>query len=484
MRKIQIKHGAQFRDYLAYGALTFMVKQFQEDVDEYVNTLKDTTIWMVNSTAIGGGVAEMLPSQMRILRELGLKIEWLVIEADDQHFFEVTKNIHNAIHGSGAGQFTEEDKEVYERVNEENLDKALSFIKDGDIVVIHDPQPMPLGAHIRKHRDVRLVWRCHIGLNEENDTTRSVWDFLSNYTDSYDHFVFSLIEYVPEVLSDRSIIITPAIDPLSHKNRMLQIHKCIGILHQSGVINDRDPILYPFYEHGVRRVMPDGSFNEVNHHSKLDLVYRPVVTQISRWDRLKGFKELMDAFIHMKRENENRDPDTLAYRRIQKSRLVLAGPDPKYVSDDPEGMEVLEELTREYKSIPAALQDDIAILLLPLDNPKENALIVNALQFSSSIVVQNSIQEGFGLTATEAMWKKTPVLVSGAAGLVHQVIDNQTGKVNHDPSDIVSLSESLDLMLNNPKERDKWAFNGQVRVIENFTLFTQLKDWLELLARL
>ena len=175
MRKIQVKPGAQLRDYLAYGALTFMVKKFQDEVGEFVADLKDTTIWMVNSTAIGGGVAEMLPSQMRILRELGIRIEWLVIEADDDHFFAVTKKIHNAIHGSGAGEFTEEDRAVYERVNEENLDKALSFIKDGDIVVIHDPQPMPLGAHIRKHRDVRLVWRCHIGLNEENDTTRAVY---------------------------------------------------------------------------------------------------------------------------------------------------------------------------------------------------------------------------------------------------------------------------------------------------------------------
>ncbi len=484
MRKIQIKTGAQLRDYLAYGSLTYMVKQFQEETHAYVRSLKGMTIWMINSTSIGGGVAEMLPSQMRILRELGLKIEWLVIEAGDSDFFEITKRIHNAIHGSGDGEFTEKDRSVYEEVNRRNLEKALSFIKDGDVVVIHDPQPMPLASEIRMHREVKMIWRCHIGLESENQATRAVWKFLSAYTDSYDQFVFSLPGYVPDFLSDRSTIITPAIDPLSHKNRMLQIHKCIGILHQSGIINDREPVLYPFYKHRVRRVKPDGSFGEVNHAGKFDLVYRPVVTQISRWDRLKGFKELMNAFIHMKRENEIRDHDTLAYRRIKKARLVLGGPDPDFVSDDPEGEEVLNELIQAYSGIPENLQDDIGIFLLPLDNPKENALIVNALQYSSSIIVQNSIQEGFGLTATEAMWKKTPVLVSGAAGLEHQVINNATGKVNQDPTDIVSLAESLDLMLNDPKERDKWAYNGQVRVIEKFTLFTQLGDWLDLCSRL
>ena len=194
--------------------------------------------------------------------------------------------------------------------------------------------------------------------------------------------------------------------------------------------------------------MPDGSFNTVNHNSNLDLIYRPTITEISRWDRLKGFK------------------------------------DPAFVFDDPEGEEVLNELIDQYKSIDPKLQDDIAILLLPLDNPKENALIVNALQRFSNIVVQNSIQEGFGLTATEAMWKQRPVLVSGAAGLRFQVQDNINGKINDDPTDITRLASMLQTMLNKPKERDKWGFNGQIRVIENFTLFSQIKSWLAVLAKI
>ncbi|MGI9547817.1 MAG: glycosyltransferase [Flavobacteriaceae bacterium] len=485
MQKIDVKSGANIEDYSAYSNLKNLVDEFLEVVVPHIEKLKGCTIWMVNSTASGGGVAEMLPSQMRIMRALGVKIEWLVIEANDHHFFDLTKRIHNAIHGAGDTEFTEEDRNIFEDVNRRNLDKAVEMIQDGDLVVIHDPQPMPLGGMIKAKRDVKLVWRCHIGLEEHNDTTRAVWKFLFPYMENYDHFVFSLPAYVPEQIKDRASLIPPAIDPLSHKNRTLWMAKCIGILQQSGITNHHEPLLYPYYKHQVRRVMPDGSYNSVNHHSNLDITYRPVVLQISRWDRLKGFKELMEAFILMKTKNEaKKDKSTVTYKRIKYTRLIFGGPDPKFVSDDPEGMQVLNELIEQYKQVSKDLQEDIAILLLPLDNPKENALIVNALQRSSSFVVQNSIQEGFGLTATEAMWKQRPVLVSGAAGLRFQVQHNVNGIITPDPTDIEQLAQVLEKMLNRPKERDKWGFNARNRVIDKFTLFSQINSWLNVLAQI
>ena len=483
MQKIHIKPGPTIDDYKAYSNLKGLVDEFMASVVPLAKKLEGCTIWMVNSTATGGGVAEMLPSQMRIVRSLGIKIEWLVIEANDHHFFDLTKRIHNAIHGAGSEPFTESDREIFEKVNRQNLKKATEMIQDGDLVVIHDPQPMPLGGMIRAERDVKLIWRCHIGLEEQNDMTRAVWDFLKPYMDDYDRFVFSLPTYVADTIKEKTAIIPPAIDPLSHKNRTLWMAKCIGILQQSGVTNHHTPLLYPFYEHQVRRVMPDGSFESVNHHSDLDIVYRPVVLQVSRWDRLKGFKELMEAFVLMKANNEaKKDKTAVKYKRIKYTRLVFGGPDPKFVSDDPEGMEVLNELIEQYKNINGELHKDIAILLLPLDNPKENALIVNALQRSSSFVVQNSIQEGFGLTATEAMWKQRPVLVSGAAGLRFQVEHEVNGLINEDPTDIEELARVLERMLNSPKERDKWGFNARNRVIDKFTLFSQINSWLKLLA--
>jgi trehalose synthase len=485
MQKINIKDGPKIEDYKAYGSLFNLVNEFLATTKKSVADLKGCTIWMINSTATGGGVAEMLPSQIRIMRSLGVKIEWMVIEASDELFFNLTKRIHNAIHGSGDGIFTDEDRAIFEQTNAQNADRAIAAIGDGDLVVIHDPQPMPLAAMIAKKRNVKMVWRCHIGLEEQNKTTRGVWSFLSRYFDSYDHFVFSLPTYVPEELKEKTTIITPAIDPLSHKNRTLHTDKCISILLQAGIVNGREPLLFGFYDHQARRVMPDGSFNTVNHNSNLDLIYRPTVTEISRWDRLKGFKELMNAFITMKRENEaTADSSSIPYKRIKAARLVLGGPDPAFVSDDPEGEEVLNELIEQYRTIDPELQEDIAILLLPLDNPKENALIVNALQRFSNIIVQNSIQEGFGLTATEAMWKQRPVLVSGAAGLRFQVQHNINGKINEDPTDITRLAKIMKMMINSPKERDKWGFNGQIRVIGNFTLFSQISSWLSVLSKI
>lgn len=480
MQKISVKPGARSEDYKAYGSLYSLVLNFLDKAKNPIEKIKGRTIWMINSTAIGGGVAEMLPSQMRILRELGVSIEWLVIEATDPKFFDLTKRIHNAIHGSGDGKFTEEDRQVYEAVNQQNLQKALEFINDGDIVVVHDPQPMPLAAMIKKQKDVPIIWRCHIGLEEDTEITDAVWNFLSPYTDDYDHFIFSIPSYVPGPLKEKTSIIPPAIDPLSHKNRSLQMHKSIGILYQAGIIDDHKAVLYNRYNYLARRVTADGSFGGVNTPQSLHLIYRPMVTQISRWDRLKGFKELMQAFIKMKKDNlANGDPNSLAYKRIKMTLLVLGGPDPAFVSDDPEGEAVLQELIEQYQDMDKDMQNDIAILLLPMDNAKENALIVNALQRSSSIVVQNSIQEGFGLTATEAMWKKKPMLVSGAAGLKFQVEHLKTGIVNEDPTDIPKLATTLYEMLNSPKERDKWSFNGQIRVIQNFTLFSQLLSWLK-----
>ncbi|MEJ2005478.1 MAG: glycosyltransferase, partial [Cyclobacteriaceae bacterium] len=232
--------------------------------------------------------------------------------------------------------------------------------------------------------------------------------------------------------------------------------------------------------HQVRRVQADGSFGRPNAAENMDLIYRSQITQISRWDKLKGFQQLMEAFIFMKKTNrEKGDPGSLDYRRTEMAMLVLGGPDPAFVSDDPEGRAVLDELTEIYSKIDPALQNDIAILLLPLHDSKENALIVNALQRSSSFVIQNSIHEGFGLTATEAMWKRIPMLVSGAAGLRFQVEDRVTGRINDDATDIESLGFVMKEMLDNPKGRDKWGLNGQIRVIREFTLFSQLLKWMK-----
>ncbi len=486
MKKITIEKVHGLDDYRLETALISTINQLQEVTENNKAKFDDRTIWMINSTAQGGGVAEMLPSQMNILRSMGVSVEWLVMEADDPDFFVFTKQIHNAIHGKGDPEyFNKKNKELYEGINANNVEDALKLIKDGDIVVIHDPQPAAMGNMIAEKRDVTLIWRCHIGLELRNEATNAAWDFLAPYLQAYQHYVYSVPEYIPEQIDKAKVaIIPPSIDTYSYKNRELNVHKNVGILHQAGIIDGIEELVYPFYSHLVKRIQPDGTSGSCTSPSDLELLHRPVITQVSRWDYLKGFVPLMEGFVGMKEVGNRLPKDSYEYRWISKCRLVLAGPDLDSIQDDPEGLEVMETIIARYKSIHPDLQKDIAILLLPMNSAKENALIVNALQRTSNIVVQNSLQEGFGLTATEAMWKAVPMVVSGATGLRSQVEDGIQGLINPNPDDPKSVRDVLMEILKDPDRREEMGMNGRNRVIQEFNIVRQLIRWVELWAKL
>jgi trehalose synthase len=209
-----------------------------------------------------------------------------------------------------------------------------------------------------------------------------------------------------------------------------------------------------------------------------------MITQISRWDRLKGYKPLLDAFAILKRNRHRIDGlSELQARRLDLVRLVLAGPDPASVQDDPEGKEVLDELCAAYGDLEPEIQADVALLALPMRSLRENAMMVNALQSCATIVAQNSIQEGFGLTATEAMWKRASVLGSSACGLRQQIRDGIDGRLHPDPEDSRAIAELSIAMLSDRSQRDLWGRSAQRRVHDEFLVFAQLRKWLRLLAR-
>ncbi|MGH7577227.1 MAG: glycosyltransferase, partial [Longimicrobiales bacterium] len=163
-------------------------------------------------------------------------------------------------------------------------------------------------------------------------------------------------------------------------------------------------------------------------------------------------------------------------------RLVLGGPAPDAVQDDPEAKDVFDGLTAEYTELHPAVQDDIAIIALPMRSVDENALIVNALQRASTIVVQNSLREGFGLTIAEAMWKRVPVLSnSRACGPRQQIRDGIDGRLVQDPEDIDALERALDEMLADPHALERLGRAAQRSVHDRFLLFTQLRAWSRLL---
>jgi trehalose synthase len=210
-----------------------------------------------------------------------------------------------------------------------------------------------------------------------------------------------------------------------------------------------------------------------------DWWFRPLVTQVSRWDRLKSFAPLLDAFVRLKAGRSERGLMDEHRRHLGVVRLLLVGPDPGSVADDPEGLEVMDELSSAYRQLDPELQRDVALVTLPMESREENALLVNAIQRCSTVVVQNSIQEGFGLTATEAMWKAVPVVASSACGLRQQIRDGREGRLVADPEDAEALAAVLNELLADPVERRTLGRAAQRRVYREFLVLSQLRDWLK-----
>lgn len=471
-------------DYQAHIHLSEAVRSLRSEARALAPHLAGRTVWMVNSTARGGGVAEMMPRMITIFRELGVDVKWVVIGTDTADFFTLTKRLHNLIHGSGQPQLTAADRAVYEAVSQENADALRPLLGPRDVLVVHDPQPLGSGAILRRELNIPAVFRCHIGLDRSTPQTRAAWEFLKPHADAYDRAVFTAPEYVPDFLAGRAGIIRPAIDPLGAKNRDLPATHLSGILCNAGLVAGQQPVVPPGYAHVATRLAPDGNFAPASAGGGVGLLFRPIVTQISRWDRLKGFKPLLDGFVRLKAQADAAPAGSRHRRRLDLVRLVLAGPDPAAVADDPEAQEVLQELTAAYVALPAALQADIAMISLPMPVRKQNELIVNALQRCSTVVVQNSLQEGFGLTVTEAMWKRAAVLGSRACGIRQQIRDGVDGRLLGSAEDPENVAVHLNALLEDADGRQALGRNAQRRVNDEFLVFTQVRNWLATLADL
>ena len=480
---IDVKHHVTLDDYEHVPQLAPAVRELRRDTATLLPALRGRRVLMLNSTARGGGVAELLPPLLAILNELGVETRWAVMQPADADYFRLTKHIHNLIHGAGDPDLGPDARRVYDRVNEATAAGLREHLSPGDILIVHDPQPMGAGSILRRQLDVAAIWRCHIGLDSETPATAAAWDFLCPYAPHYDHAVFSAPEYIPHCFVGRATIIHPAIDPLSHKNRDLPIHKLVGILANGGLIRPFGPVLTPPFPDQAARFQRDGRWAPATEPEDFGLLFRPIVTQVSRWDRLKGFEPLMRGFVRLKEDLYNgtrlRERDR---RALESVRLVMAGPEPASVQDDPEARQVLRSICDGYLDLPPGLQQDIAIISLPMASAKFNALLVNALQRCSDIVVQNSLQEGFGLTVTEAMWKRVAVLGSRAAGLRQQIRSGIEGVLIDDPENAESIARALRELLLDQARREELGLAAERRVYQDFVVFTQVRRWLSLLV--
>ena len=479
-RRVRIEPQRSLDEHARYPELAHAVEALRAHAQPVAEALRGQTVWLLNSTAQGGGVSEMLPGIIGQLHELEIHTEWVVIDSADPAFFPLTKRIHNLIHGEGTPDLDERDRVVLEATNRTNADELRGWLRDGDVVIVHDPQPMPIAALLRTDNDLTCVWRCHIGLDERNDATRAAWRFLRPYAAAYEHAVFSAPEYVPSFFEGRASIVYPGVDPLSEKNRPLDDGAAIlqraGLLRANGV-HPETPAA-----HRAQRLQASGRFGPGFEPHDIGFFDRPIVTQVSRWDRLKGFLPLLHGFARFKDQlrREARAADEVR-SRLRRARLILAGPQPEAVADDPEGREVLEELGAAWLDLDSTTRSDIALIALPMQDTAWNALIVNALQRASTIVVQNSLREGFGLTITEAMWKGRPVLSnSRACGPRQQVRGGVDGEMISDPEDVGAIAAAIVRMLADPDQLERWGRSARQRVQEHFLIYTQLRHWLRL----
>lgn len=505
--------------------LTSTIDSLVQRAEVHREFLKTVRLTLINTTSSGGGVSEMLHSVVPLLQELGISVQWLVLTPPPDlasSFYALTKTLHNAIHNSTSSTATDLTSppslaafsKVGERAAECLLTTFLAPVEgiSKDFVIVHDPQPTCLVPRLRElllksqspapgsapQPETTLIWRCHIGSDTSTPISAAAWTFLHPFISHFDTSVFSSPLYVPPnfplPLATSIHFIPPALDPSSAKNREMPFYEIVSTLARAGITDEPQakveacgapsyfsPAVKHYLGGGVWRARDD--YPSTTHPTPLSTPFLsvPVLTQISRWDRLKGFKGLLEGFAHLKQHPElwgkGGGEDTVC-----QAHLCLAGPDPSSVTDDPEGMATLAELAELYDLLPPAVRADVSLLLLPMTSLAENALMVNALQRSSFLIVQNSLEEGWGLTCLEAQFKRVCVIgTQTGVGLRSQIKDGVTGLLTQFPEDPVSVAHSLLFGLHNEAARVAMSFNAQSHAVSGGLIFSQVDKWLSLL---
>ena len=367
-------------------------------------------ILCINSTYQGGGVAEILNSLVPMFDQIGVDFGWRILHGTPD-FFTITKKFHNALQGSRIN-LSQRKKDIYYITNK----RFSTFTHiDHDLVIIHDPQPLPLISFYKKKQP--WIFRCHIDISESN---REVWNYLKGFIQKYDRFVVSLPKYKKEDLNIPQTVIYPAIDPVTVKNQPVSESRISKFLEKFGV--DRE---------------------------------KPIISQVSRFDPWKDPIGVVRVFERVRKKMD--------------CQLALLG---QFATDDPEGQKVFQALEKKVDKSP--FKKDIKLLMV------DNAFLVNCLQRASSVVIQKSLKEGFGLTVSEALYKGIPVVASNVGGIPIQVLDGVNGYL-HDPYDYGGFSGSIIKLLENKKKREEMGEVGKEHVRKNFLITRLMLDWIRLL---
>ena len=430
--------------------------------------LAGRTVWCVSSTETGGGVAEMLRSLLAYTRGAGVDSRWCVVRAPAA-FFVDTKQIHNWLHGSPLpdGRPGPELRDRYRRVTEAAAALLAPLLRPDDVVILHDPQTLGM-ARTLSQTGARIIWRSHIGVDRPNGAVRAAWELLSPHLAYVDTCVFSRERFVWTGLEGCEVaIVPPSIDVFSAKNQDLERDEVAAILQAAGVVSGEGP--------SARFVREDGTPGRVVRRAQmieeapLRLEDR-IVTQVSRWDRLKDPLGVLQGFADHVGETGH-------------AHLLLVGPDVAGVHDDPEGALVLAQVTDAWRGLPDAARGRIHLATLPMADAEENGAIVNAIQRHATVVVQKSLAEGFGLTVTEAAWKGRPIVASGVGGIQDQVVDRVTGLLVA-PHNLAAFGHAVVRLLTDERLARRLGTAARERVRDHFLEPRHLRQWLEIIQRL
>ncbi len=377
--------------------------------------VKGLKLLELNSSAQGGGVAEMLYSSIPLLNSLGIEAEWKIVRGNKE-YFECTKSLHNLLQGM-EGTFTPEMEQCYVDTLADSAKANLIDYKP-DVVLVHDPQPLGL-SHLLKKAGETWLWRCHIDIEEATlRANPDLWYFITDRTEHFEAAIFSAAHYVISRWPMPKFIIPPFIDPLSEKNRELSQKEIDKVLAKYQI----DPKV-------------------------------PIIAQIGRFDPWKGI-----------------DRTIATYRLVREKRkcqLVVAG---GLAADDPEGERILAKVYEDTKN-----EDDIHVLNLQLTNRLENWREVNALQRAASVIMQPSIKEGFGLVITEALWKGKPVIAADVGAIPLQIREGDTGYFYQTPH---HAAQKVLNFLENPEAARMMGERGRRYVTEHFLMPDRLADFL------
>ncbi len=443
---------------------------FEHTIARGRELLESRTFWNVNSTARGGGVAEMLRSLIGYARGGGLDVRWVAI-AGDPDFFRITKRLHNRLHGhdGDGGELGEAERAAYEHCCAANAELMTERVRPRDVVLLHDPQTAGMIPRLLE-TGVPVIWRAHVGVDPPNELARQVWRFLIPYVERADAYVFTHPAYIWEGLDPAKLtVIPPSIDVFSPKNHAMAFTSVTAVLRAAGLAaghHHRSRAVFERLDGTVGRVT---SVARVVEEQRLPLDV-PLLAQVSRWDRLKDPLGVLAAFAEHVRDEEE-------------PHLVLAGPDVTAVADDPEGEEVFAEVEAAWSQLPRRIRRRVHLALLPMTDPDENAVIVNALQRRADVVAQKSLAEGFGLTVSEAMWKGRPVVASEIGGIREQIEDGRTGFLV-DPGDLRTFGERVSGLLEDPHGAERIGAAAQTRVRDLFLGPRHLGQYVELLDSL